>query len=86
VRPEKLSVGRARPGAGSGVNGANVVTGTVLELAYLGERSICHVRLAGGKIVKASLPNERRFGGLDVSAGESVEVSWAPASSILLRG
>ncbi len=81
VRPEKVSVGQVRPDGG-----ANVVAGTVLELAYLGERSICHVRLDSGKIVKASLPNERCFGGLDVAAGETVFVSWAPASSILLTG
>jgi spermidine/putrescine ABC transporter ATP-binding subunit len=80
VRPEKLSVGRARP------NGdANVLEGELLEIAYMGENSVCHVRLDSGRIMRATIPNERRVGGAEVRSGERVYLSWPPASSILLR-
>ena len=79
VRPEKLVVERTgKPGAG------NAVDGTLLEVAYLGDRSVLHVRLDSGKVLKASCPNERRFGADGLAAGDSVHVSWAEENCILL--
>ena len=80
VRPEKLTVvGR------DAANGKdNSLAGKVLEIAYRGERSMVHVEIAGGAIVRAALPNDRRFGGPALSSGDEVSVNWAPASSILL--
>jgi spermidine/putrescine ABC transporter ATP-binding subunit len=80
VRPEKLAVGRARPDGD-----ANVLEGRLLEVAYLGENSVCHVRLDSGRIVRATVPNERRFASADMASGDRVFLSWPPASSILLR-
>ena len=79
VRPEKLSVGPdGRPEA------VNRIAGEVLEISYLGERSLLHVRTDTGKIVKVAQPNERRAGGPDLGSGSRVVLSWHAENSILL--
>ncbi len=83
VRPEKLTVAAA-PVEGARPNAANLLYGAVLEVAYLGERSIFHLRLDSGRMIKATMPNERRFGGAGPASGDRVQVSWAPESGILL--
>src|SRR3546814_9879665 len=83
VRPEKLTI--LKDGAAGGGE-ANRVAGEVLEVAYLGERSVFHVRTPGGKVVKVTQANDRRVGGPLLSSGDAVHLSWAPSSSILLRG
>ena len=85
VRPEKLAVCRQRPNGEADDRHLNVLEGDLLEVAYMGENSVCHVRLDSGKIVRATIPNDRRVGGSDVQSGERVFLSWPPASSILLR-
>ena len=80
VRPEKLTV--AGRNAANGKD--NSLVGRVLEIAYRGESSMVHVEIAGGAVMRAALPNERRFGGPALSSGDEVCVTWAPASSILL--
>lgn len=79
VRPEKLAINRRQP-----PRGGNAISGDVLEVAYLGERSIIHVRLDSGKILKASCPNERRFDASGLAAGDRVYVSWSAENGILL--
>lgn len=79
IRPEKLVVDRRHP-----VPDNNAVSGDVLEIAYLGERSIIHVRLDSGKVLKASCPNERRFDARGLAAGDRVHVSWSAENGILL--
>ncbi|NBC31183.1 MAG: polyamine ABC transporter ATP-binding protein [Alphaproteobacteria bacterium] len=79
IRPEKLLVDRRQPS-----REGNALSGEVLEIAYLGERSIIHVRLDSGKVLKASCPNERRFDARGIAAGDRVHVSWSAENGILL--
>ena len=79
VRPEKLNVG-----VDGGSEAANQIAGEVLEIAYLGERSLLHVRTDTGKVVKAAQRNERRVGGPDLGSGSRVVLSWHAENSILL--
>lgn len=79
VRPEKLVVESKEPPPGS-----NAVSGDILEVAFLGERSVLHVRLDSGKVLKASCANERRFDARGLSTGDRVYLSWAAENGILL--
>jgi putrescine transport system ATP-binding protein len=80
VRPEKLRVAPAsEPGA------ANRVTGVVAEIGYLGDVSIYHVRLPGGKLMQAQVTNERRYAGRPLTWDQEVHLAWDPANSILLQ-
>lgn len=81
VRPEKLTVVR---GEAAGSGNVNRIAGEVLEVAYLGERSVLHVRTRGGKVIKVSQANDRRTGAPHLASGDPVHVTWAPSSSILL--
>jgi ABC-type Fe3+/spermidine/putrescine transport system ATPase subunit len=79
VRPEKLTVSTLPPPPGG-----NTLGGRVLEIAYLGERSVFHVQTPRGRVVKVTMANDRRIGGPPVASGDEVHVSWSPASSIVL--
>ena len=79
IRPEKATV--TVDGAGSS---DNRIAGEVLEIAYLGERSILHVRTDAGKIVRVSQANDRRSGGPTLASGHRVLVCWSAENSILL--
>ena len=79
VRPEKATIV---------VDGSspldNRVAGEVLEIAYLGERSILHVRTDKGKILRVAQANDRRSGGPALASGQRVYVCWGAENSILL--
>lgn len=79
VRPEKLHIDADAP-----VEKINFVTGTVDEIAYLGDVSIYHVRLASGKKVLATLPNTNRFRKGNPTWGDKVHLSWEPDSCAVL--
>ncbi|MBV8790567.1 MAG: ABC transporter ATP-binding protein [Pseudolabrys sp.] len=78
LRPERLSLATKRPSARN-----NSIVGTVHDVAFLGDTSIYHVRLASGSrlIVSASNGGQAaRF-----SAGDKVWASWTPDAAVVLR-
>lgn len=79
VRPEKLVMGRETH---SGAN--NVVRGKVVEIAYLGDVSIYHVRLATGKTVLVTNANLRHSADPTVTWEDEVVLSWHPGNAVVL--
>lgn len=79
IRPEKMVMGRERP-----AEPGNAAQGTVREIAYLGDISIYHVQLDGGKIVEAAQTNLRHTAEQRLTWGDKVWVSWHPANAVAL--
>jgi putrescine transport system ATP-binding protein len=78
LRPEKLGLS-APPGA------VNCLRGRVRGMSYRGEVSTYEVELAGGKIVRVTLPNVTREH-RRVVAGDAVTLAFAPESAVVLPG
>ncbi len=79
VRPEKIIMGREAP-AGA----ANSVSGVVIEIAYLGDVSIYHVRLESGLVVLVTTANLRHSAEPAVTWDDRVHLSWHPGNAVLL--
>lgn len=79
VRPEKVRISR-EPEAGA----ANCLPGKVEEIAYLGDVSIYHVRLAGGALVEAQLTNHDRHATALFTWGDEAWVSWDADDALAL--
>ena len=79
VRPEKMSIGR------QAVSGAvNTVSGRITDIAYLGDMSIYHVKLATGRKIQVSQANMRHGAGGRLEHDEEVSISWHPGDSVVL--
>jgi putrescine transport system ATP-binding protein len=81
LRPEKMKIGKKKP-AGS----ANAAHGEVWDIAYLGDMTVFHVKLDGGKVIKISQMNASRAAEEPLAWDDKVWVSFAPDAGILLRG
>jgi putrescine transport system ATP-binding protein len=79
LRPEKLSVQHERP-----EETTNAVEGEIWDMAYLGDMTIFHVKLASGQIVKASAVNAARAARETFSYHDRVWLSFAPDAGVLL--
>ena len=79
IRPEKLRVSRARPD-----NAVNAVEGEVWDIAYLGDMTLFNVKLASGKVVKASLLNRERAVEDPIDYHETIWLHFSPDAGILL--
>ncbi|MBV2264229.1 MAG: ABC transporter ATP-binding protein [Thauera sp.] len=67
-------------------SGENAAPAEVVEIAYLGGRSIYHLRLPGGRAMIASVPAAHWGEAVPPARGEPVRVSWpAPDGVLLLR-
>jgi putrescine transport system ATP-binding protein len=88
VRPEKVRMeAEPAPASGSASGDAlNAVRGRIADIGYLGGMSIYKVRLDDGTIVKATVANVARTGGLAFSAGVEVSLSWPPDAAVVLTG
>lgn len=80
VRPEKITIGREKPAD----EDRNIVTGTVLDLAYMGGTSIYRVKTASGYLLKVAAPNSRSIGRHAISWDDAVFVSWHAGDSVVL--
>ena len=81
LRPEKIRLSRPE-----GPPGVNQMDGVIKEIAYLGDISIYHVRLAAGKMVKVTAPNLSRGSAREFTWEDSVRLSWNPdAGAVLTR-
>lgn len=79
VRPEKIVLSRDDPDAAD-----NCTSGTVEEIAYMGDLSVYHVKLQSGKRVRVTIPNLRRLPEDRITWEETVHLSWHPSSGVVL--
>jgi putrescine transport system ATP-binding protein len=79
VRPEKMIIGRE---ASAGYD--NHVSGTIKDIAYLGDMSIYHVRLPSGQTLQVSQANLRHGTAGKMTYEDKVVVSWQAAESVVL--
>jgi putrescine transport system ATP-binding protein len=79
VRPEKVLMGRERPDGED-----NVTSGTVKDIAYMGDVSIYLVRLESGKIVRITQPNIWRHAEDRITWDEPVYLHWHASSPVVV--
>ncbi len=63
----------------------NVAKGEIKEISYLGDISIYHIVLANGRLIRVSRPNRSRLDQDNFGWGETVWVSWAGTSPVVLQ-
>ena len=80
LRPEKMRVSLAAPAEAN----ANAAQGVVHDIAYLGDFSIYHVRLADGTLLKAAQPNLTRLVERPIGWDDKVYLSWMPDAGVVL--
>ncbi|GGE33928.1 polyamine-transporting ATPase [Agaricicola taiwanensis] len=80
VRPEKTRLSLDAPPAGT----ANALTGTIFDIAYLGDWTVYLVQLPGGKILRVSQANMTRTVERPISWDDKVHLWWAPEAGVLL--
>jgi putrescine transport system ATP-binding protein len=78
VRPEKLVVSRHATGL------ANEYPGKVEDLAYFGDVTRLAIRLAGGRLVEATLVNLDRSSAIAPMVGDAVVVGFDEATPVVL--
>ena len=81
IRPEKVFISKEPI-----LLGRNSTSGIVDEIAYLGDVSIYHVRLASGKKVLATLANQFRLTERPINWDDEVYLSWRPENGVVLTG
>jgi spermidine/putrescine ABC transporter ATP-binding subunit len=88
IRPEKMTLhkdGAASPSVPQCPAAHNVAKGEIKEISYLGDISIFHVQLAGGRLIRISRPNRSRWDQDNFDWGEKVWVSWDGSSPVVLQ-
>jgi putrescine transport system ATP-binding protein len=83
IRPEKVMISK-EPIIHHQVR--NMTRGIVDEIAYLGDVSIYHIKLASGKKVLATLTNQFRLAERPINWDDEVYLSWRPESGVVLTG
>ncbi|BAE51428.1 ABC transporter ATP-binding protein [Paramagnetospirillum magneticum] len=79
VRPEKVMIARDKP-----ASGLNWAEGVVSDIAYLGDVSIYHVRLASGRKIQALRTNLHHGEESRLTWEDPVFLAWHPADSLVL--
>jgi putrescine transport system ATP-binding protein len=82
IRPEQIALA-VDTGAG-GELAENRLRGTVREVAYMGDVSICLVEIASGKTLRVTLPNRSGLAAQRELRHAAVTLSWDPASPVIL--
>ncbi|MBL4646263.1 MAG: polyamine ABC transporter ATP-binding protein, partial [Rhizobiales bacterium] len=73
VRPEKLRLTFDKPDD----TATNAVEGLVFDIAYLGDVSIYHVKIADGSIIRATIANATRLVERPISWDDKVWLCWS---------
>ncbi|MBJ3786324.1 ABC transporter ATP-binding protein [Devosia sediminis] len=81
IRPEKMVLSREKP---THPHGANVTSGIVEEIAYLGDISLYQVALDSGKRIRVSQTNSVRGNPDAITWEERVYISWGDSSGSVL--
>ena len=80
LRPEKVAISAERP-----EDRRNAVEGTIIDIAYLGNLSTYHVKLATGQMIKAQTANTRRLALRGFTWEDKVWLSWTDTAAVLLK-
>jgi putrescine transport system ATP-binding protein len=83
VRPEKIQIDKRPPAAGA-AHSANVVTGVVREIAYMGSYSTYVVQLPDQSVIKVTQTNRSRNHEGDIVWGDTVYCGWDAQAGVLL--
>jgi putrescine transport system ATP-binding protein len=78
VRPEKIQATSGPRG------GRNELSGTVRDIAYLGDMSIYHVDVAEGLRVQVAMTNRRLTDEESITWDDAVSLSWHPEDGMVL--
>ena len=79
IRPEKISIGREKPGGPD-----NWASGIVRDIAYMGDLSIYIVKLDSGKLVRVTQPNVHRHADDRITWEERVFLTWHAESPVVV--
>ena len=80
LRPEKVAISAEEP-----TDAANKVQGRIIDIAYLGNMSTYHVRLANGLMMKAQTANTRRLSRRTLTWEDDVWLSWTDTAAAVLE-
>ncbi len=80
LRPEKIWIDQ-KPSQDKKYNYAE---GIVDNIAYMGDISIYHVKIASGKVVTVTIPNVDRFRNNQPTWDDKVYLYWEPDSAVVL--
>jgi putrescine transport system ATP-binding protein len=83
IRPEKIRIDKQAPAPGSAQT-ANVVSGVVREIAYMGSYSTYVVQLPDQSVIKATQTNRSRNHEGDIVWGDTVYCYWDTQAGVLL--
>jgi putrescine transport system ATP-binding protein len=84
IRPEKINIARRPPAGADPALAGNLVRGTVMEIAYMGDMSIYLVRIGSGRVLRVTLPNIMRGAERPIAREETVWLSWHDSSPVVL--
>jgi putrescine transport system ATP-binding protein len=80
VRPEKMQITREQPSPET----HNCLSGTVVEIGYLGDASIYKVKLSDGLIVRAAMANTGRRSEPPIAVKDTAWLTFPPQAAIVL--
>ncbi|MFY7859432.1 MAG: ABC transporter ATP-binding protein [Limnohabitans sp.] len=83
VRPEKIQINKQPPAQGA-AHAANVVSGVVREIAYMGSYSTYVVQLPDQSVIKSTQTNRSRNHEGDIVWGDTVYCYWGAQAGVLL--
>lgn len=81
VRPEKLQT-MSGPEAVSG--DANLLSGVVQDIAYLGDMSVYHVEIADGLRIQVAMANRLHTGEEPITWDDTIHLTWHPGDGVVL--
>ncbi len=84
IRPEKITIARRDGDIAPATTPTNSLAGIVDDIGYLGAATIYHVRLADGRIVRASEANRARRREHQITWEDPVTLSWTPEAGVVL--
>ncbi|MBK0398660.1 ABC transporter ATP-binding protein [Limibaculum sp. M0105] len=82
LRPEKMSLALVEE---SGERGDNTLIGRVEDIAYLGDMSIYHVRVAPDTRIKVARTNRFRAAEREITWDDEVKLAWDASALVLLQ-
>jgi putrescine transport system ATP-binding protein len=82
IRPEKIDAVEVAPAADTD----NVVSGQVVEIGYLGDVSIYHVKTDKGLVLRVQETHAVRTSDPHYDWGDRLYLVWKPADAIVLTG
>ncbi len=80
IRPEKVRLSRRA----SGTDAANTLSGTVWDIAYLGDVTLFNIRLSGGETVRSTVINARRHAPEQIGWEEEVTLTFDRDAGVVL--